>query len=228
MRAATGPRPSVAEPEAPRIITVLAGTNGGGKSSIGGALLRQAGGDYFNPDEAAHRFREMDPSLSQREANGRAWHEGKRLLQRAIAERRSFLFETTLGGRTMTDLLDRAAEAGLELRIWYIGLQSPDQHIERVRARVAHGGHDIPEEDIRRRSVRSIENLVRLLPKLSELRLFDNSAEGDPQAGHRPAPRLLLHMKHGKIVGPDLSELRRTPTWAKAVVAAALRIHRDD
>lgn len=191
-------------------------------------MLRQAGGDYFNPDEAARRLREVDPSLSQREANGRAWHEGKRLLQRAIVERKSFLLETTLGGRTITELLDRAAETGLEVRIWYVGLQSPERHIERVRARVARGGHDIPEEDIRRRYVRSLENLVRLLPKLSELQVFDNSDEGDPQAGRWPTPRLLLHVKHREIVGPDVSELRRTPAWARAVVAAAIKIHQNE
>lgn len=46
-------------------------------------MLRQAGGDYFNPDEAARRLLEVDTSLSQREANSRAWREGKRLLERA-------------------------------------------------------------------------------------------------------------------------------------------------
>ncbi len=132
-------------------ITVLAGTNGGGKSSIAGAMLRSAGGDYFNPDEAARRIRERDPSLSIPQANGLAWHEGKRLLERAIDERKSFAFETTLGGATMTELLEGAAAAGLEVRVWYVALQSPELHLARVRARVARGGHDIPEADVRRR-----------------------------------------------------------------------------
>lgn len=188
-------------------------------------MLRQAGGDYFNPDEAARRFREVDPSLDQREANSRAWREGKRLLERAIEERRDFIFETTLGGRTMTALLDQAADAGLEVRIWYVGLQSPEQHIERVRARVTRGGHDIPEADIRRRYTRSLENLVRLLPKLTELRVFDNSDDGDPQAGRAPNPRLLLHVKRGEILGPYVSELAKTPRWAKPLVAAAIKIY---
>ena len=166
-------------------------------------MLRQAGSDYFNPDEAARRFREIDPSLSQREANSRAWREGARLLERAIAERKSFAFETTLGGRTIAALLDRAADAGFEVRIWYVGLQSPEQHIERVRARVARGGHDIPEAAIRRRYTRSLENLVRLMPKLAELRVFDNSDEGDPQAGRSPNPRLLLHLARGDARSPE-------------------------
>lgn len=186
-------------------------------------MFRQAGGNYFNPDEAALRFREVDPSLAPQEANSRAWQEGRRLLERAILERKSFAFETTLGGRTMASLLDRAASTGLEVRIWYVGLRSPEEHIERVRARVARGGHAIPEADIRRRYTRSLENLVWLLPKLTELRVFDNSDEGDPKAGRRPNPRLLLHVKRGEILGPDVSELAKTPEWAKAVIAAALK-----
>jgi hypothetical protein len=146
-----------------------------------------------------------------------------RLLERAVAERKSFAFETTLGGRTITTLLDRAASAGLEVRIWYVGLQNPAQHIERVRARVAHGGHDIPEADILRRYTKSLENLIRLLPKLTELRVFDNSDEGDPGAGRRPNPRLLLHVERRKILGPDVSELAKTPRWAKPLIAAALK-----
>ena len=37
---------------APRLY-VLAGVNGAGKSSIGGAMIRASGADYYNPDEAA-------------------------------------------------------------------------------------------------------------------------------------------------------------------------------
>lgn len=67
-------------------IVVLAGTNGAGKSSVAGAALRQAGGDYFNPDEVASRLREVDPALSRRKANSRAWHVGRHLLERAIEQ----------------------------------------------------------------------------------------------------------------------------------------------
>ncbi len=186
-------------------------------------MLRQAGGDYFNPDEAASRFREADPSLTPLEANSRAWQAGRRLLEQAIAEGKSFAFETTLGGRTMAVLLDRAASTGLGVKIWYVGLASADDHVRRVRARVAHGGHDIPEADIRRRYTRSVQNLVRLMPKLTELRVFDNSGEGDPQAGRRPNPRLLLHVRQGEILAPNAYELSQTPDWAKPVIAVAIQ-----
>jgi predicted ABC-type ATPase len=67
-----------------------------------------------------------------------------RLLERAIAERRTFAFETTLGGRTITASHERALSAGLEVRVWYIGLSSPELHMARVRARVAGAGTTFP------------------------------------------------------------------------------------
>jgi len=75
---------------------VLAGTNGAGKSSIGGAMFLQAGVEYFNPDQAARLILARNQGLSQTEANSAAWHRGRHLLERAIAERKTFAFETTL------------------------------------------------------------------------------------------------------------------------------------
>lgn len=200
---------------------MLAGTNGAGKSSVAGAMFRQAGADYFNPDEAAHRILARSPGISATEANSAAWHAGRRLLQRAIETRCHFAFETTLGGNTITALLARALAAGIEVRIWYVGLRSPELHVARVRARVARGGHDIPQTTIRDRYDRSRLNLIRLLPGLTELRVFDNSDDADPDAGRTPEPTLLLHMAGGRIV--RAGDLARIPDWAKPILAAAIR-----
>ena len=199
---------------------MLAGVNGAGKSSLAGAAFRDAGGDYYNPDEAAKLIRQAHPRLSQAEANGLAWQQGRRLLERAIAGRLDFAFETTLGASTMPRLLEDAANKGTAVRVWYVGLASLELHIERVRARVRRGGHDIPEADIRRRFENSRLNLIHLMPRLDALRVYDNSAESDPARGRVPAPELLLHMEGGRIVGP--ANLARTPSWAKSIVAAAL------
>ncbi len=206
---------------APRLY-VLAGGNGAGKSSVGGAMIRASGGDYYNPDEAARALIAANPGLGQAKGNAAAWRQGKRLLERAIEQRLDFAFETTLGGGTLTRMLADAAGAGFEVRIFYAGLAGVDLHIERVRRRVRSGGHDIPEVDIRRRWRHSRLNLVRLLPLLTELRVYDNSADGDPVEGHAPQPVLVLHVDRGDIVGP--SDLSTTPQWAKPIVAAALKL----
>jgi len=161
------------------------------------------------------------PRMSQSEANAAAWHQGRRLLERAIAERLDFAFESTLGGNTLPRLLAQATDRGAELHVLYIGLSSPELHIGRVRSRVRAGGHDIPEADIRRRYEHSRLNLIHLLPKLASLRVYDNSAEADPARGRTPVPRLVLHLEKGKIRNPD--DLAKAPDWAKPIVAAALK-----
>jgi len=203
---------------------VLPGTNGAGKSSIAGAMFRAERAEYFNPDEAASRILSANPSITQTEANSAAWYQGKRLLERAIAERSAFAVETTLGGETITALLESALSARIEVKVWYVGLRNLELHIERVRARAARGGHDIPEEKIRARFDSSRLNLIRLMPKLTELRVYDNSEEADPNAGILPKPKLLLHMANGKLV--NLCALPTTPGWAKPILAAAIRLHR--
>ena len=203
-------------------IHVLSGVNGAGKSSIGGAAVRQHGGEYFNPDEAARALREKDPALTQADANGAAWRQGVRLLKRAIREDLDCTFETTLGGNTITSLLMQAAEQGIEVHVWYVGLSSPELHIERVQARVSRGGHDIPEHDIHRRYEHSRLNLIALLPRLITLHVYDNSVDAAPATGRTPRLMPVLHMKRGKIIGPP--NLAATPNWAKPIVAAALKL----
>lgn len=209
----------MADSDAIPSIYVLAGTNGAGKSSIAGAMFLQHGIEYFNPDEVARWIRSAHPGMNHAEANSAAWHEGKRLLERAIAERLNFAFETTLGGQTITALLEKALSEGIEVRIWYVGLNGPELHLARVRSRVGRGGHDIPEDRIRKRYDSSRLNLIRLLPRLSELRLYDNSAEADPHRGAVPEPALILHMARGKVV--SCYDLNRVPAWAKPILAAA-------
>ena len=201
-------------------IYVLAGTNGAGKSSIGGAMLTEEGVEYFNPDEAAELIRVANHGITPEESQSVAWDEGRRLLERAISERLDYAFETTLGGRTITELLEKAIDAGIEVRIWYVGLTNAELHVARVHARVKRGGHDIPEERIRQRYARSLLNLIQLMPRLTELRVYDNSVEADPHTGATPEPRLIVHLNLGKLV--NVCEWASTPEWAKPIVLRAL------
>jgi len=205
-------------------ITVLAGTNGAGKSSIAGEYLRQSGAPHFDPDAMARELLAKNPGLSSTDANGLAWQEGMRQLKEAIRLRKDFIFETTLGGNTVTATLEEALDAGLDVRIWYVGLMSPELHIARVQARVAKGGHAIPPGTIRQRFNDSRLNLIRLMGRLAELKVFDNSAEADPHQGQAPQPILLLHLRRRRVMGPSRTALAQTPDWAKPIVEAALSL----
>jgi predicted ABC-type ATPase len=201
------------------VLLVLAGVNGAGKSSIGGnIMLRRAGLAWFNPDAYTRIL--VQGGVPPIEANARAWKHGVDLLDQAISAGHSHAFETTLGGRTMVRKI-AAASRTHEVLMWFCGLRSPEQHIARVAARVAEGGHDIPEAKIRERWVNAPLNLIELMPHLSELRVFDNSADAAPGVPVAdPVP--VLHLRSGAVEYPlALTDLERTPAWAKPIVKAA-------
>jgi len=110
--------------------------------------------------------------------------------------------------------------------MWFCGLSSPEQHIARVQARVRSGGHPINEADIRRRWPLAQQNLVRLMPVLAQLQVYDNSADAAPGEAV-PDPQLLLQMEDGQVLYPeadDLAQLAATPAWAAPLLEAALRL----
>jgi predicted ABC-type ATPase len=202
------------------VLFVLAGVNGAGKSSVGGHLLQRAGLAWFNPDAFARELRAAT-GCDQVQANAAAWHEGMRRLDEAIANGANFAFETTLGGRTVPAKI-RAASATHDVLMWFCGLSSPELHIARVRARVAAGGHDIPEAKIRERYPAALQNLIALMPCLAHLQVYDNSAEAAP-GEPIPDPVLVAELKSGRLVRPtDVESLAKTPDWAKPLVEAAL------
>ncbi|RYF65299.1 MAG: hypothetical protein EOO22_22905 [Comamonadaceae bacterium] len=203
-------------------ILVLAGVNGAGKSSVGGGLLQEHGLEWFNPDSYA-RALVARLGLDVESANGHAWQYGRDQLQSAIQNGRNFALETTLGANSIPNLLIEAA-ATHDVVVIYCGLVSPDLHLERVRFRVIHGGHDIPEAKIRERWNTSRLNLIRLLPFVQRLQVFDNSAPADAD-GNIPDPVLVLEMADGQTLFPDaadLDALASTPAWARPIVQAAL------
>lgn len=205
----------------PARITVIAGVNGAGKSSVAGEALRQQGGEYFNPDEATRGFLQASPSMTSDEANSRAWAEGRRKLEEAIRDHQDYTFETTLGGNTIRKLLFQALDENIEVAVLFVGLESVELHLARIASRVAAGGHDIEESKVRERYVSSIENLVRLAPYLTVLRVFDNSADADPKIGQCPAPIELLYAIGGKL--QRSVELTKVPNWVKPVLTVLMR-----
>ena len=134
------------------MITVIAGVNGAGKSSVAGASIRLAGGEYFNPDEVARQLKSEDTSLSLYDANSKAWKIGYDQLVYAIKQNIDYIYETTLGGNSITRRLLEAIESGVQVRIFYVGLSSPELHIERFDIAVV-------DQDF----IRKIRNLAETL-----------------------------------------------------------------
>lgn len=198
-------------------IIAAAGPNGAGKSSIVGPLIEAAGGAYFNPDLYARDL--IAKGCPVNDANGRAWQLGYKALCRAIDEDTHFAFETTLGGTSILVELLRALALERRVSIYYVGLATPELHIQRVAERVARGGHDIPEAKIRERFNNSRANLLKLMGTRADIRVWDNSTQ---TADGEPAPKEIFRISNRKIEIPQPFEPRAVAQWAQPLLAKAM------
>jgi len=147
-----------------------------------------------------------------------------RRLDEASAKSQNHAFETTLGGKTVAAKILEATKTH-DVLVWFCGLSSPELHIARVKARVASGGHPIPEARIRERYPQAQLNLIKLMPHAAYVKVYDNSAEAAADATV-PDPLLVFETENGKVIWPaydDLKALENTPEWAKPILEAALR-----
>jgi predicted ABC-type ATPase len=146
-------------------IYLIAGCNGAGKTTFAMEFLPKEVKclRFLNADEIARGLSPLDPSAGARRA-------GRLLLEefaKSVKKRETFAVESTLSGKTYARMLKTAKRFGYEIELHYLYLATPEQAIARVRQRVAKGGHDIPESDLRRRFWRSRENLVKVYLQLA-------------------------------------------------------------
>ncbi len=156
------------------ILCVIGGCNGAGKTTLARELLPRMGiRRFLNADEMAHGLSPLDPALSAFRA-GRLLIEEMRALMQAED---SFALESTLSGKAHVALLQVAKERGYRVVLHYILIDSASQAVQRVALRVKHGGHDVPEHDLRRRFGRSRRRFAGdYLPLADEWVLWDNAS----------------------------------------------------
>jgi predicted ABC-type ATPase len=86
----------------------------------------------------------------------------------------AFHQETTFTGKSIIKAVDRAKNQGYVLNLFYIGLDSPEEAIKRVKHRVSKGGHNVPAADIIRRYPISVRNLFEQIHKFNNIEIIDN------------------------------------------------------
>lgn len=162
--------------------TIIAGPNGVGKSTVAPRIMAEFGTAVFlNADVIAKELRPSDPAAAA-VAAGREMH---RLLDNAREERASFALETTLSGLSLRNSITRLMQAGYVVRLLFLWVPSPELNVQRVRIRVRHGGHFVPEPDIRRRFARAIHNFEYVYRRMVPMwRVYD--ARVPPSAGALP------------------------------------------
>ena len=170
-KGAAGERSCLSRP----VLTIVAGSNGCGKSTLtSGARASFQSLPVLDPDAIAKSLQETQKGThSNIEA-------GKRVLKLAeelIETKQSFTVETTLSGSTYLRMAQKAKKMGYKVVTFLVGTASVEINLVRVQTRVKKGGHDVPEEDQRRRYPRTLANMKKLLPMADLAVIFDNSTE---------------------------------------------------
>ena len=145
-------------------VIVFAEPNGSGKSTI--TKMAKTVGKYINADDIKIAIHCTDLEAAQK---------AERLRNLAIDEHEDFTFETVLSTDRNLELLRRAKNAGYFIRGIYVLTADPEINVARVNARVALGGHDVPEGKIISRYERALNLIPQLVEVCDILHIYDNT-----------------------------------------------------
>lgn len=156
---------------------LIAGPNGAGKTTLAKALER--GGtlnvsQWLNPDELAKKLQTAQGEDAWLDASLNAAITIEKSVRENITKSISFAVETVLSSGKYRAIVREAHAAGFMIGMVYVVLSSPDLAVLRVKTRVEAGGHNVPEEKIRSRWERSLDQLVWYSEQVDELYVFCN------------------------------------------------------
>lgn len=150
-----------------KIYTIIGGVNGAGKSSFTGVLKesRKDLGRIIDVDKITAQLG-GDPIIGGKEAIRR--------IDDCLKKGISFTQETTLSGLRTERTARKALEAGYYVRLYYVGLDTVQESIDRIANRVKRGGHNIPSDDVLRRFGSRWDSVAKVLPYCNEAEFYDN------------------------------------------------------
>ena len=157
---------------------IIAGPNGAGKTTFANEFLPVEAEclNFVNADLIAAGLSPFQPEKMAIEAG--------RLMIRNINDcircRESFAFETTLSGKGYVNKIKDWKANQYEIIIYYLRIPTAEFAIERVKLRVSQGGHNIPEQDIRRRFERSWTNFQQIYKSLADSWIVFDTSENQP------------------------------------------------
>jgi predicted ABC-type ATPase len=177
-------------------LDLVVGPNGAGKSTFVEFVLASArpGVPFVNADVIAAARWPEDPVSHAHEAAEAAQAARNAL----IASGDAFIAETVASHESKVDLVRGARDAGYYVHLVVVAVPE-ELAVERVRLRVAAGGHDVPEEKIRSRWQRLWDNVVVMIELANSVEVFDNAGSG---------PRTIATFVAGELVGAP-----RWPDW---------------
>ena len=162
----------------PRLV-MIAGPNGSGKSTLIMALRAdprfELPAQYLNADDLQRARRIDDPRQAQQLAN--------ELRAQALASRQDVMYETVMSHPGKIAELQQAKSAGYHIIVLLVATNDPNVNVERVAARVAAGGHDVPEDRTRERYARTLALAPVAIGYANQAFVFDNTRAGETGGG---------------------------------------------
>ncbi|HLG03274.1 MAG TPA: zeta toxin family protein [Bacteroidia bacterium] len=160
-----------------KTIEIFAGPNGSGKTTFSEKILEKRKEPIIiNTDKIASGITLRNSEYAQFEAGRVMLNQ----MESAFAGNKTFAFETTMSGRIWTSHLKKARTSGYHIIIYFIFVRSIALSLKRIQNRVKEGGHNIPENIVKRRFKRTFENFMRLYkPLADEWFIIDNSEGGN-------------------------------------------------
>lgn len=203
---------------------MIAGPNGSGKSTLTRELVARGVelGRYINADEIDATL----PGPPGEERSRRAQALADEARQECLEQGISFGFETVMSHPSKIEVLREARRRGYAVVIFFVALESPHLNVERVRQRVALGGHPVPETRIIARYDRTLSLLPEAIDQSDRTVLFDNTFRSEPHGPVLLAPVCEIVPRRD---GPELSyatfgaagetlDFGALPSWVQRVV----------
>ena len=154
---------------------IFAGVNGSGKSTLyyDKLLSGKYYGSRINTDEFVSSFGSWKNKQDQIKASKIAI----KIRQNCIKTKQDFNQETTLCGLSIIKLFEELKKQNYQIKLYYVGLNSKEIAKERIKARVAKGGHNISDELVNKRFNNSLSNLFKIAKYCDSITLYDNSKD---------------------------------------------------
>ncbi len=144
---------------------IVGGPNGSGKTTLARELIADQEITYISADDIAYELSPENPESVRVQAG----KEFFKRLKSSILRGENVLVESTLSGKSLSSIIKRyRREYGYTITIFFVYLDDSDTCFDRVNARFLKGGHFVPEEDVRRRFFRSIDNFWNLYRNFSD------------------------------------------------------------
>ncbi|MEE8429595.1 MAG: AAA family ATPase [Gammaproteobacteria bacterium] len=155
-------------------LVIVGGPNGAGKTTFALEYAAETGLDYLGADAIADEMSPANPGSVQTAA-ARIFIDR---LKNALAQRKPLVIESTLSGRTLHRHIESARQNSYRVTIIFVFLATETGCLARIQERVARGGHNVPEEDVRRRFPRTFRQFwtdYRMLA--DDWAIFSNGGE---------------------------------------------------